>query len=296
VRLYPDLFDNNIEHARCTVKVLIGQDSNRSSRGDLTKHLPTFKIEVDFTREDTSWQIPFVIPSGITEMMIMGDFHGVYMDKQAVEDAVAASAGIKTLLINGDLLDNHWLGRWRKNRDVPLPAAEFEFVAKLLEQLKKHFNQIYFKEGNHDDWLARYVGDNAAPLETMKEIKLAKLLRLDELGIKRIHNLQEVRFGDLSILHGHEKPGTFAAINLAETVLRWWQFYERRWDVKVLVNHFHRLDQCVKTGVDESFGRAYVNGCLCDTRPVYTPYGRHNHGVTHVRQNKGITEVNLIPL
>lgn len=294
VRIYPDLFDNDIEKARKSIRKMSGADGAKSRPNN-----PIFeklKVEAPDNPVDISWQLPYIIPSGIKEMVIFGDTHGVYMDKMAVEDAIVASDGIKTLFINGDLLDNHWLGRWRKDNRSPMPQAEFDFVRRLLETFKKHFDTIYLKQGNHDAWLGRYVSDGAPALSGMQHLQLSAFLKLDELGIKTIHDLQVTKFGDLSILHGHEKPGYFTPVYVAQAVMKWWQNYEGRHDVKVLVNHHHIVDEDVKRGIDGSFGRAWVNGCLCTTHPTYNPYGRSQHGMAKVRQNNGVTTVELVRL
>lgn len=290
-KLYPDIF-LELEPTRHLIRQLTNQDGE--ARRESPAQLERFTIEPE-SKIDLSWQKPFVI-QGADELAVLGDFHGPTMDVDVVDEAIEAVRGVKTLLINGDLLDNHWLSRWRKDRDALMPSEEFIFIRELLEKLAKRFAKIYFKNGNHDNWLSRYVSLNASALDGVKDLKLENILGLSELGVTSIHDLQEVKFGDLSIMHGHEKPGFFTPINLAECILKWWQGYERRWDVKILVNHFHRVDETVKTGIDESIGRAWVNGCLCNTMPVYSPYGRHNHGIAIATKSKGIADVKLIRL
>lgn len=295
-RLYPEIFQS-VEAARSTIRFL--SDCNGNQQRNRPHRLEFFDLTPE-TKEDLSWQQPYILPSGIKEAVVLGDFHGIYLNSGAVNEAIEAARGIKTAIINGDLLDNHWLGRWLKDPDAPLPEKEFEFVRKLLEKLRSRFDHIYFKEGNHDAWLKRYLiastdtMPKAIQEKILESVKLSDFLKLDELKIIKIHNLQEIKFGDLSILHGHEKPGYFTPKFVAKSVMQWWQNFERKWDVKVLVNHHHVMDAHTERGFDGTFGKAWVNGCLCDLMPKYAPYTRWDHSIAIISQSNGVSDVKLV--
>jgi len=292
---YPDL--GGIEPWRDAIRRVtrsFGSDSRRTT----TRFAANLEIEIQ-SKEDLSWQTPFIIPSGITEMVVFGDIHGCYMDKLAIETMLEETKGIKTAYINGDLLDNTWLSRWAKDKDAPMLKEEFRVIRQLLEAFRKQYDTVYFKSGNHDNWLSRKLAEESSryPKEVSDKIEeqvtLEAFLGFSELGIKTVHGLQECRFGDLSILHGHEKAGAGSPMNLAQNVLTWWQRYSKQFDVKVLVNHHHWRDQTVKVSFDEKIGKAWTNGCLCDVRPKYSPYGRHNTGYAIATQKNGVADVTL---
>jgi len=291
---YPDL--GTIEQWRGSIKQITGTLGPSSRRK--SPHFERLNIEIE-SKENLSWQTPFLIPSGITEMVVFGDIHGCYMDKIAISEMLEATRGIKTAYINGDLLDNTWLSRWAKDKDAPMLKEEFRVIRQLLEAFCKQYDTVYFKSGNHDNWLSRKLAEESSryPKEVSDKIEeqvtLEAFLGFSELGIKTVHSLQECRFGDLSILHGHEKAGAGSALNLAQNILVWWQRYSKQFDVKVLVNHHHWRDQTVKVSFDEKVGKAWTNGCLCDVRPKYSPYGRHNTGYAIATQKKGIADVTL---
>lgn len=291
---YPDL--GTIEQWRGSIKQITGTLGPSSRRK--SPHFERLNIEIE-SKENLSWQTPFLIPSGITEMVVFGDIHGCYMDKIAISEMLEATRGIKTAYINGDLLDNTWLSRWAKDKDAPMLKEEFRVIRQLLEAFCKQYDTVYFKSGNHDNWLSRKLAEESSryPKEVSDKIEeqvtLEAFLGFSELGIKTVHSLQECRFGDLSILHGHEKAGAGSALNLAQNILVWWQRYSKQFDVKVLVNHHHWRDQTVKVSFDEKVGKAWTNGCLCDVRPKYSPYGRHNTGYAIATQKKGISDVTL---
>lgn len=293
-RRYPDLWPNK-ESARNTIRYLTGSMGQKKRTGN---RYDIFHIDID-VKEDFSWQTPFIIPSGIKEMLVIGDIHGVYMDQGAINEACEVGAGIDTCYINGDLLDNTQLSRWAKQKDAPILTTEFQVTRELLEQLAKRFKKIYFKEGNHDAWLSRKLCEKSDqyPAEVSDKIQetvtLESFLHFTDLGITKIHGLQETRFGDLSILHGHEKSGAGSPLNLAQGILTWWQRYEKRWDVKILVNHHHWVDEIKKVNYEDKTGYAWANGCLCDTRPKYHPYGRHLTGCAIATQNNGVADIKL---
>lgn len=291
---YPDL--GTLEQWRGSIKVITGAHGPRSR--SRSPYFDSVNIQIE-SKEDLSWQTPFIIPSGITEMVVFGDIHGCYMDKIAIGEMLEATRGIKTAYINGDLLDNTWLSRWAKDKDAPMLKEEFRVIRQLLETFRKQYDTVYFKSGNHDNWLSRKLAEESSryPKEVSDKIEeqvtLEAFLGFSELGIKTVHGLQECRFGDLSILHGHERAGAGSAVNLAQNILVWWQRYSKQFDVKVLVNHHHWRDQTVKVSFDEKVGKAWTNGCLCDVRPKYSPYGRHNTGYAIATQKKGIADVTL---
>ena len=292
---YPDL--GNIDNWRGTIRT-VTRSNGWNSRRAKTIFAVDLEIEIQ-SKEDLSWQTPFVIPSGITEMVVFGDIHGCYMDKLAIETMLEETKGIKTAYINGDLLDNTWLSRWAKDKDAPMLKEEFRVIRQLLEAFRKQYDTVYFKSGNHDNWLSRKLAEESSryPKEISDKIEeqvtLEAFLGFSELGIKTVHGLQECRFGDLSILHGHEKAGAGSAKNLAQNILTWWQTYSKKMDVKILVNHFHYKDQVVRTNIDDTVGKAWTNPCLCNTRPKYSPYGRHNTGYAITTQKNGVADVTL---
>ena len=244
---YPDL--GTIEQWRGSIKQITGTLGPSSRRK--SPHFERLNIEIE-SKENLSWQTPFLIPSGITEMVVFGDIHGCYMDKIAISEMLEATRGIKTAYINGDLLDNTWLSRWAKDKDAPMLKEEFRVIRQLLETFRKQYDTVYFKSGNHDNWLSRKLAEESSryPKEVSDKIEeqvtLEAFLGFSELGIKTVHGLQECRFGDLSILHGHEKAGAGSALNLAQNILVWWQRYSKQFDVKVLVSR-HNTGYAIAT-------------------------------------------------
>lgn len=288
IERYPDVFDNNVEKARSCIRNLRRANGNK----DQKNMLPFYPIQEGDLQPDEAWQKPYRIPNTVKDLGVWSDFHSIYMEKSAVETAVSIfrDRGIKRILINGDLLDHHWLSRHVKKPNVIKLPQELAFIKKFLEELRKHF-EIDYKEGNHDFWLERYYLTRAPELLGVPELQLESLLGLKEFGINRIHNLQYIQYGDLDILHGHEKPGFFTPEYIAKCVIKWWQQYKAKMEVKVMVSHFHTTDNFIQKNLDGSFAYGYVVGCMCKLQMDYHPYARRNHGLAICHNDNGIVTV-----
>jgi predicted phosphodiesterase len=280
--LYPDIFPT-VEVARNTVRWITGSLVPSGS-----KILNPIILKDEEVNYDETWHNPFIIPD--KDLGIMNDLHGQFMDVSAVNTAISIfiDKGIKNLLINGDLIDNYYLSKFQKKMGRMKIIEEFNFCRSFLERIRPHFDNVYFKRGNHDQYVDRFLM-NYPGLEGA--ITLDERLTLTGLQIKEIHDLQEIRIGDLSIFHGHEKQGFFTPELVAKSFITWYQKYSGRLDVKVLFAHHHITDNYVMRNIDGSFAYGYGVGCLCK-RLAYNPYPRWNHGIAEVRvDSKGITSV-----
>lgn len=291
VRDHPDLFYGNINNTRTCVRRIRGAGGDNNK----TRRFPVYSmVDPNDLQPDDAWQTPYKIADSIKRIGVISDLHGVFMDKEAFDLAIHTlqKEKVESLLINGDLLDNHWLGRWIKNPVIKRLPEEMAFMKKLVGELSKRFKNVYFKEGNHDAWLERRILTNSPEFAGVEEFTLPHLLGLKDFKVHHVHNLQEIKFGDLSILHGHEKPGFFTPMLVAKSVITWWQAHKREPGVKVMVSHFHTVDNFVQRDpITGTFAYGYVTGCLAKLKMDYHPYARRNHGIAIVDNCKGETEV-----
>jgi hypothetical protein len=286
VELYPDLFDNNVEKARLTIRYLTGSLGNRNRNAK--KELPYVVIKENEVDYDETWHTPSKI---LTKSIgVIGDLHGQFMDASAVNTAVSIlkNNGIKDLLINGDLIDNYYLSKFAKKAGRQKVLDEFNFCKAFLERIRPMFDNVYYKRGNHDEYVDRFFM-NYPGMEGI--VTLDERLTLTKLNIKEIHNLQEIKIGDLSVFHGHEKNGFFTPELVAKSFITWYQKYSGKLDVKIMFNHHHITDNYVMRNIDGTFAYGYGVGCLCK-RLSYNPYPRWNTGIAEVSVDKGIASVN----
>ncbi len=279
---YPDKF-TSIEHARSSIRYRTQSDGNRN-RFKVSVPIIIKDEEVDY---DETWHSPYEIKT--SSLGVISDLHGQFMDVSAVNTAISVlmDRGVKDLLINGDLIDNYYLSKFAKKAGRQKVIDEFNFCKSFLERIRPHFNNVYLKRGNHDEYVDRFFM-NYPGMEGI--VTLDERLTLTGLKIKEVHNLQEIRVGDLSIFHGHEKSGMFTPELVAKSFITWYQKYSGKMDVKVMFSHHHITDNYVMRNIDGSFAYGYGVGCLCK-RLSYAPYPRWNHGIAIANVNKGIASV-----
>jgi hypothetical protein len=156
---------------------------------------------------------------------------------------------------------------------------ELELCHEILKGLTQEFDHVYFKEGNHDFWLERYLLTNAREIFRLRGLDLPTLLRLGELKVHHIHNLKYIQYGDLDVVHAHEFPGFGMGKFPASGLLDKWQSFKHSYTVKILGAHCHRIDEAIsrKSKAGE-FGQGYIMGCFCRRSAAYNPYAGWDNG------------------
>jgi len=300
LKKYPDLF-NNLEHARTTVRTVTG------SHGDISREVKDpEKIKFFFngfekwSQENLNTEVrpfdePFVIPSSIKTLNCIADIHSVHLDHRVMTKFLKTTKDKEAILINGDLIDSESLSRHLKGHNVIEYHNELESCHHILKGLKEEFNHVYFKEGNHDFWLERYLLNNAREVFRLIGVNLKELLKCGELGVHHIHNLKYVQYGDLDIVHGHEFPGygaKFPSVSLAGK----WQNFKKKADVKVIQAHSHQECQTItRKSVDGKFGQAWAMAAMCKKAASYAPFAGKENGWAEFKINEdGFTDVKLI--
>ncbi len=250
----------------------------------------------NFKTEPEPFDEPFIIPSSIKKLSVISDLHSVYLDKDVMLSFLRRTKDKTAVMLNGDLMDSSSITRHLKEHNVVAYEKELEICHQILKGLKQEFTHVYFKEGNHDFWLQRYLLLNAREVFRVRGLELKELLRIGELGVHHIHNLKYWTFGDLDGVHGHEFPGFGLGKFPARALVDKWQTFKHKYSVKVLCGHCHRQDEAVtpksKTG---EYGYGYTVAAMCRKRFSYSPFGGLEQGWAELEIVDGKTEVTLIP-
>lgn len=297
----PDIFDS-VESARRSVRYVTGSsgDVNREriKGSEKTKFFyngfEKWSTE-NLNTEPRPWDTPFVMPSGLKVLNVIADLHSVHLDYKVLQKFLKETKDKTAVLINGDLLDSESLSRHLKLHNVIEYEKELIICQEILKGLKEEFNHVYFKAGNHDFWLERYLLTNAREVFKLKGLELESLLDLNNLNVHYIHNLRYIQFGDLDIIHGHEFNSGFGAGKFpAAGYLDKWQTFKNRYDVKVLASHCHRQDIVMsRRSKDGKYGVAWVTPAMCRKSAQYNPYAGWNNGWAVVTNNEGVCEVEI---
>ena len=301
IEKYPDLWPN-WEAARTTVRRVTGSQGEKS-RMEITMPEPIKFFYNGFDKwatenlntEPAPFDEPFIIPSSITQLSIIADLHGPYLDKDVMTSFLRRTKDKTALLLNGDLMDSESLSRHLKGHNLIEYDKEIELCYQILKGLKQEFDHVYFKEGNHDFWLERYLLTNAREIFRLRGLDLKTLLRLGELGVHHIHNLKYIQYGDLDGVHGHEFPGFGMGKLPATGLLDKWQTFKKQYDVKILGSHSHRIDHSIsKKSKDGKFGLGWVTGCMCRKAAAYSPYAGWDQGWAVATNVEGVVSVEQI--
>jgi len=239
------------------------------------KGVEVTNYEKDFEFPDTfaeSYE-PFRLDQ--SNILILSDLHIPYHHPEAIKLSCKYGKDRKAnaVLINGDLMDFHYLSRFEKEKGKRSVYQEFEATRKFLAWLRNQFPhaRIIFKEGNHDLRWERYLYANPHIFDD-PELTLESRLHLNELGIEIVKENRPVVMGKLTALHGHELPGG-GGVNPARGV------FLKLVD-SVVVGHYHRTSQHVEPIGWHKDHTIAVNttGCLCELFPRYARINKWNLG------------------
>ena len=152
---------------------------------------------------------------------------------------------------------SHW--QWAKKKRPPL-EYQLPFVHQDILDVNKGMDMIdesldkanvkikHFVEGNHDDWLNKFVVENPY----LSDLKFSKAVRLKERGYKYHKIGKLLRIGKLNFYHGHHYAGVQHTRN-----------HLIRMGGNVMYGHHHDIQQSSVTHIDGAKS-AWSIGCLKD--------------------------------
>lgn len=152
---------------------------------------------------------------------------------------------------------SHW--QWRKKKRPPLeyqlPFIEEDIVhvnagLDIIDETldKVNCKEKYFIEGNHDDWMNRFVEENPY----LRQYLFKDAVKLKDRGYKYYKMGKYLRMGKLHFYHGHH----FAGINHTRNHLL-------KLGANIMYGHHHDLQQSSVTHID-GVKSAWSIGCLKD--------------------------------
>ena len=102
-------------------------------------------------------------PEGPLEKIVaIGDLHIPWVNDNVIADMLSNHSDAKTLVINGDFLDQYSVSKWSKTKQVLL-RHEYEMGVSYLEQFAKIFDKVILTRGNHDSRLQSYFSNSLDP-------------------------------------------------------------------------------------------------------------------------------------
>jgi predicted phosphodiesterase len=208
------------------------------------------------------------------KMLVLSDIHFPYHDKQALMVALRTGKQeeVDSILLNGDILDFYQLSKFTKDYRKPSVKAELDIFRFFIDQLKQRFPDaaIYYKLGNHEVRLDRWIKHNAQMFDGMLDLK--HLIDFVGAGVVYLKDNIGVKFGKLNIIHGHEVRANGSLVNIART-------YYMKTNSNIMVGHWHQVQEYATKTLNGDIHGAWATGCLCKLDADYT-YGINswNHG------------------
>jgi metallophosphoesterase superfamily enzyme len=210
---------------------------------------------------------------------VFSDIHLGIHDKAALIAAIqyAKQDRVENIILNGDILDAAQISGHPKTHDTPKFLNELELTKQFLEGLRSEFKEqtIYFKLGNHEDRLQRYLMAKADAVAEL--IHYRQLLKLDQLDIRFVESTQFMRIENTYIVHGHEMKVS-GGVNPARALIL-------KAAANVVMGHVHRTSFSSIKSLDGKFYKAYTTGCLCKLKQNYMPHSNSNHGFAIIQEN-----------
>lgn len=212
---------------------------------------------------------PFYLPKDRKRILFLSDIHLPYHNVEAITVALdyGKSKQVDTIWINGDMLDMYQASFHDKNPTEYSIMYEFEQGIEFLKMLKKNFPkaQIYYKEGNHETRWMRYLRKNAPIIFGHPEFELPHLLKLNEIGVHWIPNMQLSYFGKLAVIHGNEIKGS-GGVMVSRTM------YLKAGE-SVIAGDKHKTNEYTKMTIGGSMIGTWSVACMCELNPEYLPMG-----------------------
>lgn len=271
-----------VENARSVVRLYRGElaEINRKYNPDKIVQTRTMKEKKDAQKwsklpeSDYSKIEDFILPKGVTRLLILSDIHIPYHDVKALE--IALNYGIENkcngVLLNGDTLDFFQLSRFIKDRRLRDFAGELELGKQFLESLQVLGCPIYYKIGNHEERYENYLKTVAPELLGVSNFQLSELLEFGKYGVIEIKSKQLIKAGKLNILHGHEFGHSFfSPVNAARGLYM-------RAKANSIIGHHHQTSEHTEKDLTGEVVTTWSLGCLCGLQPEYMPFNKWNLG------------------
>ena len=199
----------------------------------------------------------------VKRVLVTPDKHFPLHDKKAISVLCKCIGVVKpdAYVDLGDVGEwesvSHW--QWKKKKRPPLeyqlPSVDKEIIEvnKGLDIIDKALANVnctdkHMIEGNHDDWLNRFVLENPY----LKEYTFPKAVRLQERGYKYYAMGKYLKMGKLWFYHGHHFSGIHHTRN-----------HLLRLGCNIMYGHHHDLQQTSVTHMDGPKS-AWSIGCLKD--------------------------------
>lgn len=280
---YPNTY-TNVEHARNVLRYYRGENGERDRKAvekagtRINQQKENIVERLNRPVGIRTYNQPINLYS-YKKIGIISDVHAPYHDEEALYKALEflKKEGIDCLYINGDFIDFADISRHEKDKETRDIVDEIKVAKLILSDIRKMFPMIsiYYKEGNHETRLERYMYTNAPKLVGLDVWQLEHILGFNKYGIIKVGAKQKACFRSLDIIHGHEFPGGGGV-----SPSRWLYLRSKS---SAMCGHFHRTSEHIERNMKGEVSGTFTTGCLCLLEASYLPFNNWNHGFAIVQ-------------
>jgi predicted phosphodiesterase len=289
-KLYSEnpLYFKNIEHARKLLSYHSGKSGkrNRKRQSDKSMQQEVLYNYAPFENIPESFEEirePYVLATSTKKILILSDIHFPYHNAAALRAAInyGLEQAVDCIILNGDILDFYGLSDFSKDPSKPKFRKEIELGKWFLNELRRAFPkaQIYYKIGNHEMRLERWLMVKAPEILDCEEFRLDILLEFARHHVILIDKYTVIKAGNLNIIHGHEYKGAGGVYPA--------KYIYSKSKVNTICGHYHRSSTYLDKNMDGHYHGGFSTGCLCELSPDYMPYNEWVHGFAVVTMKPG---------
>jgi predicted phosphodiesterase len=278
---------NNVEHVRDVLRYHTGKKGS-SNRDRLIDKSTLQEISYNYAPFDDipesfeEIREPYILSNATKKILILSDIHFPYHNAAALKAAIkyGLEQGVDCIILNGDILDFYQLSDFSKDPSKPTFRKELELGRWFLKELRMAFPkaQIYYKIGNHEMRLERYLKVKAPEILDCEEFRLEILLEFAKHHVILIDKYTVIKAGNLNIIHGHEYKGAGGVYPA--------KYIYGKSKVNTICGHYHRSSTYLDKNMDGHYHGGFSTGCLCELSPDYMPYNEWVHGFAVVTMKK----------
>jgi predicted phosphodiesterase len=278
---------NNVEHARDLLRYYTGLKGAKSRKKVVNRETlrePTYIYNPfdDIPESFEEIREPYVLATTTKKILILSDIHFPYHNAPALRAAIkyGLEQGVDCIVLNGDILDFYGLSDFSKDPSKPKFRKEIELGKWFLKELRLAFPkaQIYYKIGNHEMRLERWLMVKAPEILDCEEFRLDILLEFAKHHVILIDKYTVIKAGNLNIIHGHEYKGAGGVYPA--------KYIYGKSKVNTICGHYHRSSTYLDKNMDGQYHGGFSTGCLCELSPDYMPYNEWVHGFAVVTMKK----------
>lgn len=169
----------------------------------------------------------------IDDVCVINDVQAPTTDVDFARLVIPASEyyGVKTLVINGDLLNVDWLSKYPVLRLPSSGTDELAAARGLMEEWLRYYERIILLPGNHED---RFLKANMGHLDVRALVRL--LTRSDKVEVSNFDHLYLNNSSGNRWLVAHGANYSINQLNVADALAQ-------KFQANVIVGHQHHLAQ-----------------------------------------------------